>query len=187
MQKDITKAVEVLKQGGVILYPTDTIWGLGCDAINEEAVERLYAIKQREKSKSMLILMDNSNKIQTYVNEVPDVAWDLIDLADKPLTVILGGAKNLATNLIGKDGTIGIRITSEDFSRELCRRFRKPIVSTSANIAGKPSPSSFNEIELGLLKLVDYVVEYRQDDLSHSNPSSIIKLGVDGSFELIRK
>lgn len=187
MQKDITKAVEVLKQGGVILYPTDTIWGLGCDATNEEAVERLYAIKQREKSKSMLILMDNSNKIQTYVNEVPDVAWDLIDLADKPLTVILGGAKNLATNLIGKDGTIGIRITSEDFSRELCRRFRKPIVSTSANIAGKPSPSSFNEIELGLLKLVDYVVEYRQDDLSHSNPSSIIKLGVDGSFELIRK
>lgn len=187
MNEDIKKAIEVLKQGGIILYPTDTIWGIGCDATNEEAVEKLYAIKQRDKSKSMLILLDNPIKLQTYIQEVPDIAWDLIDLTDKPLTIILDGAKNLATNLISNDGSIGIRITAEDFSRELCMRFRKPIVSTSANITGQPSPQSFNQIDPEIFELVDYVVEYRQNEMSKQTPSSIIKLEANGNINIIRK
>lgn len=187
MNEDIKKAIEVLKEGGIILYPTDTIWGIGCDATNEEAVEKLYAIKQRDKSKSMLILLDNPVKLQTYIQEVPDVAWDLIDLTDKPLTIILDGAKNLATNLISNDGSIGIRITAEDFSRELCMRFRKPIVSTSANITGQPTPQSFNQIDSQILELVDYVVEYRQNEMSKQTPSSIIKLETNGNINIIRK
>lgn len=187
MNEDIKKAIEVLKEGGIILYPTDTIWGIGCDATNEEAVEKLYAIKQRDKSKSMLILLDNPIKLQTYIQEVPDIAWDLIDLTDKPLTIILDGAKNLATNLISNDGSIGIRITAEDFSRELCMRFRKPIVSTSANITGQPTPQSFNQIDPQILELVDYVVEYRQNEMSKQTPSSIIKLEANGNINIIRK
>lgn len=187
MNEDIKKAIEVLKEGGIILYPTDTIWGIGCDATNEEAVEKLYAIKQRDKSKSMLILLDNPVKLQTYIQEVPDIAWDLIDLTDKPLTIILDGAKNLATNLISNDGSIGIRITAEDFSRELCMRFRKPIVSTSANITGQPTPQSFNQIDSQILELVDYVVEYRQNEMSKQTPSSIIKLEANGNINIIRK
>lgn len=187
MNEDIKKAIEVLKEGGIILYPTDTIWGIGCDATNEEAVEKLYAIKQRDKSKSMLILLDNPVKLQTYIQEVPDIAWDLIDLTDKPLTIILDGAKNLATNLISNDGSIGIRITAEDFSRELCMRFRKPIVSTSANITGQPTPQSFNQIGPQILELVDYVVEYRQNEMSKQTPSSIIKLEANGNINIIRK
>ncbi|MGV8962162.1 MAG: L-threonylcarbamoyladenylate synthase [Candidatus Saccharimonadaceae bacterium] len=187
MNEDIIKAIEVLKQGGIILYPTDTIWGIGCDATNEKAVEKIHAIKQREKNKSMLILLDNPVKLQTYIQDVPDIAWDLIELADKPLTIIFNGAKNLASNLISTDGTIGIRITSEDFSRELCKRFRKPIVSTSANISGKTAPQKFNEIDPEILELVDYVVEYRQNEMAKQTPSSIIKLATNGTIEIIRK
>ncbi len=187
MNEDIKKAIEVLKQGGIILYPTDTIWGIGCDATNEEAVEKLYAIKQRDKSKSMLILLDNPMKVQTYIKDVPEIAWDLIDLADKPLTIIFNEAKNLAPNLINKDGTIGIRITTEDFSRNLCMRFRKPIVSTSANIAGQEAPLNFNQIDPQIIGLVDYVVEYRQNEIYKQTPSSIIKLGSSGEIEIIRK
>ncbi len=187
MNEDIKKAIEVLKQGGIILYPTDTIWGIGCDATNEEAVEKLYAIKQRDKSKSMLILLDNPVKVQTYIKDVPEIAWDLIDLAEKPLTIIFNEAKNLAPNLINKDGTIGIRITAEDFSRNLCMRFRKPIVSTSANIAGQEAPLNFNQIDPQIIDLVDYVVEYRQDEIYKQTPSSIIKLGSSGEIEIIRK
>lgn len=187
MNEDIKKAIEVLKEGGIILYPTDTIWGVGCDATNEEAVEKLYAIKQRDKSKSMLILLDNPVKLQTYIQEVPDIAWDLIDLTDKPLTIILNGAKNLASNLISNDGSIGIRITAEDFSRELCKRFRKPIVSTSANITGQTAPQNFNQIDPEIISLVDYVVEYRQNEINKHTPSSIIKLEANGSINIIRK
>lgn len=187
MNEDIKKAYEVLKQGGVILYPTDTIWGIGCDATNDDAVEKIHAIKHRDKSKSMLILMDNPSKLQTYVQDVPEIAWDLIELTDKPLTIIFNGAKNLAPNLIAQDGSIGVRFTSENFSRELCKRFRKPIVSTSANIAGKPTPQSFNQIDAKIIDQVDYVVEYRQDDLSKLSPSSIIKLTSNGNIEIIRK
>lgn len=187
MNEDIKKAIEVLKQGGIILYPTDTIWGVGCDATNEQAVEKLYAIKQRDKNKSMLILLDNPAKLQTYIKEVPDIAWDLIDLTDKPLTIILEGAKNLASNLISNDGSIGIRITDEDFSRELCMRFRKPIVSTSANITGETAPQNFNQIDPQIIESVDYVVEYRQNEMSKQTASSIIKLEANGNINIIRK
>ncbi len=187
MNEDIKKAIEVLREGGIILYPTDTIWGIGCDATNEEAVEKLYAIKHRDKSKSMLILLDNPGKLQAYIQDVPDIAWDLFDLADKPLTIIFENAKNLAPNLINSDGTIGIRITNEDFSRNLCMRFRKPIVSTSANIAGQDAPQNFNDIDPEIIDVVDYVVKYRQDEMYKQTPSSIIKLGSSGEIDIIRK
>lgn len=187
MNEDIKKAIEVLREGGIILYPTDTIWGIGCDATNEEAVEKLYAIKHRDKSKSMLILLDNPGKLQAYIQDVPDIAWDLFDLTDKPLTIIFENAKNLASNLINSDGTIGIRITNEDFSRNLCMRFRKPIVSTSANIAGQDAPQNFNDIDPEIIDMVDYVVEYRQDEMYKQTPSSIIKLGSSGEIDIIRK
>ncbi|WP_129594758.1 L-threonylcarbamoyladenylate synthase [Seramator thermalis] len=187
MQEDIKKACEVMNKGGVILYPTDTIWGIGCDATNEEAVKRVYEIKQRSDSKSMLILLDNPAKLQVYVKDVPDIAWDLIELTDKPLTIIYDGAKNLATNLLAEDGSIGIRITNEGFSKELCRQFRKPIVSTSANISGNPSPASFREIDPAIIQAVDYVVEFRQNDPAKSKPSGIIKLTKNGTIQIIRK
>jgi L-threonylcarbamoyladenylate synthase len=187
MNNDIKKAVEVLRSGGVILYPTDTIWGLGCDATNKEAVDRIYRIKQRDDSKSMLVLIDNPAKLNSYIDTVPEIAWDLIDVSDKPLTIIYPGAKNLADNLVADNGTIGIRITNEEFSRNLCQRFRLPLVSTSANISGRPAPGNFNEIEQEIIDQVDYVVEYRQDDLSKAAPSGIIKLGVSGEITVIRK
>jgi len=196
MEEDIKKACDVLLKGGIILYPTDTIWGIGCDATNEEAVKRIYEIKQRADSKSMLVLLDSSAKLDYYVSDCPDIALDLIelsefpkgiDLAHKPVTIIYSGAKNLASNLIAEDGSIGIRITQENFSKELCRRFKKPIVSTSANISGNPSPANFPEIESAIINAVDYVVNYRQDDLTKSKPSSIIKLESGGVVKIIRE
>jgi L-threonylcarbamoyladenylate synthase len=184
---DIVKAIEVLRSGGVILYPTDTIWGLGCDATNPAAVKRIYEIKQREDAKSMLILMENPNLLNSYIAEVPEIAWDLIEVAESPLTIIYPGAKNLAHNLLANDGSIGIRITNEAFTQQLIQRFRKPVVSTSANISGQKSPLNFVEISDEIKKSVDYIVSYRQDDLSRSNPSGIIKLGVGGQIEIIRK
>lgn len=187
MHNDLKKALEVLQNGGVILYPTDTIWGIGCDATNEEAVKRIYEIKKRADSKSMLVLMENINSLERYVDEVPDIAYDLIEVTEKPMTIIYSGAKNLAKNLIAENGSIGIRITSEDFTRQLIQRFKKPIVSTSANISGSSSPAFFDEISDEIIGAVDYVVEYRQDDITPKEPSSIIKLGVDGEIEILRK
>ncbi len=187
MNDDIKAALEVLQKGGVILYPTDTIWGIGCDACNEAAVKRVYEIKNRVDSKSMLVLMENAGLIDRYVNEVPEIAFDLMEVAVKPLTIIFDGAKGLAKNLVAEDGSIGIRITSEAFSSELIRRFRRPIVSTSANISGNPSPASFDEIDPQIIKGVDYVVKYRQDDTQKAVPSSIIKLGKGGEVKIIRE
>lgn len=184
---DLVKAVEVLRSGGIILYPTDTIWGIGCDATNALAVKRIYEIKQREDTKSMLVLMENPNLLNSYIAEVPEIAWELIEVADSPLTIIYPGAKNLATNLLATDGSVGIRITNENFTQQLIQRFRKPVVSTSANISGQRSPQNFAEISEEIKKSVDFIVEYRQDDFSKSNPSSIIKLGVAGQIEIIRK
>ena len=184
---DLAKAVEILRAGGVILYPTDTIWGLGCDATNTTAVKRIYEIKQREDSKSMLVLMENPNLLNSYIAEVPEIAWELIEVADQPLTIIYPKAKNLATNLLAPDGSVGIRMTNEAFSQQLVQRFRKPIVSTSANISGQKSPQNYAEISEEVKKSVDYIVTYRQDDFSKSKPSSIIKLGVSGQIEIIRK
>lgn len=187
MQNDISKALEVLKSGGVILYPSDTIWGLGCDATNPDAVKRIYDIKKREDSKSMLVLMGNPALLERYVGEVPDVAWDLVEITTTPLTVIYPGAKNLATNLIAADGSIGIRFTKEEFTSRLLQRFRRPIVSTSANISGEVAPAFFDEISDEVKEQVDYIVEYRQDDITPAQPSGIIKLGPGGQIDIIRK
>ncbi|MDD4108759.1 MAG: L-threonylcarbamoyladenylate synthase [Prolixibacteraceae bacterium] len=186
MQNDIKNAVKILKSGGVILYPTDTIWGLGCDATNPEAVDRIYKIKKREDSKSMLVLMENPALLERYVNNVPDIAWDLTEISVTPLTVIYFNAKNLAPNLIAKDGSIGIRFTKEEFSSQLLKNFRRPVVSTSANISGQKSPSVFSEITEDIKNQVDYIVEYRQNDSTPTQPSGIIKLWPDGRIEIIR-
>ncbi len=186
MNEEIKQACEVLGAGGVILYPTDTIWGIGCDATNEEAVRRVYEIKRRTDSKALLVLMDSSAKLNNYVEDVPDIAWDLIEVADKPLTIIYSNGRNLAPNLLADDGSVGIRITNEEFSRRLCERFRKPLVSTSANVSGDPSPANFGEISAEIRNAVDYIVHYRQDDLSKATPSGIIRLDAGGVFKVIR-
>ena len=186
LKEEVRKACEVLKNGGVILYPTDTIWGIGCDATNELAVKRIYELKHREDNKAMLVLLDDVGKLASYV-EVPDVAYELLEVNDKPMTIIYPNAKNLAKNLIAQDRTIGIRITSEAFTKALLYRFRKPIVSTSANISGEPSPKCFAEISDAVKSVVDYVVDFRQEETSNPAPSSIIKLGVGGEIQIIRK
>ncbi|NCC98545.1 MAG: threonylcarbamoyl-AMP synthase [Bacteroidia bacterium] len=186
MSDEVKKTIEVLRVGGIILYPTDTIWGIGCDASNAEAVEKIFKIKQRDDSKSMLVITDGMARIQSYVDEIPDIAWDLAELADKPLTIIYPQAKNLAANLIADDGSIGIRITSEKFSKQLCSAFRRPIVSTSANISGEPSPQYFAEISDKIKEQMDYIVEYRQDDILQKQASSIIKLKKNGTFVILR-
>lgn len=187
MNDDIIGALEILQQGGVILYPTDTIWSLGCDATNEEAVKRIYRIKQREDSQSMLILIENINLLERYVKEVPEIAYDLIELSEKPMTIIYPGAKNLAPNLMAENGSIGIRASGETFTRKLIQRLKKPIVSTSANISGKPSPGNFSEISPEIKNTVDFVVSYRQDELGPVTPSSIIRLGLGSEIEILRK
>ena len=185
--EDIRMAVQTLRQGGLILYPTDTIWGIGCDAANEEAVRRIFQLKRREDSKAMICLVDSANRMQRYLRQVPDVAWDLIEFADKPLTLILDGAVNLASNLIAEDGSVGLRVTKENISRELCYRYERAIVSTSANISGEPSPACFDEITDEIRQGVDYIMRSRQNDLSKSKPSQIIKLSLDGRIQILRK
>jgi len=184
---DIRNALEALKNGGVILYPTDTIWGIGCDATNEAAVRRIYQIKQREDSKSMLCLVDSANRIQRYFRTVPEVAWDLIDCATQPLTVILPEANGVAPSLKAEDGSLGIRVTSEEFSRQLCYRLQRPLVSTSANLSGLPTARYFKEIDPKIISQMDYVVQFRRGDTSPHKPSSIIKIGLDGEVTIIRK
>lgn len=187
MNEDIKQAFDVLVAGGLILYPTDTIWGIGCDATNEDAVRKVYELKRRIDSKALITLLDNPIKLDYYISDVPEIAWDLIELTDKPLTIIYEGARNVASNLIAEDGSLGIRITKEKFSQTLCQRFRKAIVSTSANISGKPSPQSFIDISEEIKSGVDYIVKYRQSERSDSKPSSIIKLGSSGQIQIIRE
>jgi len=187
MNEDIKNAFEVLVAGGLILYPTDTIWGIGCDATNEDAVRRVYELKKRSDSKALITLIDNPIKLDFYIDGVPSIAWDLIEVTDKPLTIIYDNARNLAPNLIADDGSIAIRITQEKFSQALCQRFRKALVSTSANISGEPSPANFSEISEEIKNGVDYIVKYRQDDMSKSKASGIIKLGMSGEVIVIRE
>ena len=187
MKDDIRKACEVMQKGGVILYPTDTVWGIGCDATNAEAVKRVFEIKKRCDSKALLLLVDSADRLARYVGNVPSVAWDLIELSDKPLTIIYDGARNLAPNLIAEDGSVGIRVTSELFSKELCYRFQKPVVSTSANISGEPTPENFSEIDKEIIDAVDYVVGYKQLDMGKAKSSSIIKLTANGTVTVIRE
>ena len=189
-EEDIRQAVETMRKGGVILYPTDTVWGIGCDATNAEAVKRVYAIKQRDDSKALICLVDSDARMQRYFRNVPDVAWQLIDsLAEggKPTTLILDGAINLAENLIAEDGSVGIRITNEPFSKELCYRFQKAIVSTSANISGEPAAQNYCDIDPRIIEAVDYVCWSRRQEHKPHTPSSIIKLKENGEVEVIRK
>lgn len=185
-EQDIKNAVEVLRNGGVILYPTDTVWGIGCDATNEKAVARVYEIKERDDSKALICLVDSDARLQRYVRKVPDVAWQLLDCIIKPTTLILDGAVNLAPNLIAEDGSIGIRITQEAFSHELCYRFQKAIVSTSANISGEPAAQNYMDIDPRILDQVDYVCWSRRQEHKPHQPSSIIKLKEDGEVKIIR-
>lgn len=186
-EQDIKNAVDVLRSGGVILYPTDTVWGIGCDATNAEAVSRVYHIKQRDDSKALICLVDSDARLQRYVRQVPDVAWQLIDCCDRPTTLILDSAVNLAPNLIADDGSIGIRITKEPFSQELCYRFQRAIVSTSANISGHPAAQNYKDIDPQLLQAVDYVCWSRRQEHKPHKPSSIIRLQQNGVVEIIRK
>ncbi|MBR8534759.1 threonylcarbamoyl-AMP synthase [Carboxylicivirga sediminis] len=187
MHDDLKQALEVLRKGGIILYPTDTIWGIGCDATNADAVRRVYELKQRDNSKGMLVLLDNTAKLAGYANDIPEVAYDMAELTTKPLTIIYDDAKNLATNLLAADGSVGIRITEEQFSKELCARFKKPIVSTSANSNGEPSPENFAQVNEVIKAGVDYIVKFRQDEMKNPAPSSIIKLTKDGQVTIIRE
>lgn len=186
-KEDLAKALETLKRGGVILYPTDTIWGLGCDASNDEAVRRIFEIKKRCDAKSMLCLTDGIDRIYDFVEDVPDMAYDLTDMAIRPITIIYDKAKNVSRHLIADDGSIGIRVTKELFSAELCRRLGSLLVSTSANISGEKSPSFFSEVSDIIKESVDYVVQYRQNDNTPSSPSQIIKLKSNGEVKVIRQ
>lgn len=187
MKETIAKAFEVLKSGGIILYPTDTIWGIGCDATNPEAVAKVYKLKQREDSKSMLVLVETPNRLQSYINQVPELAWDLIELSEKPLTIIYPEAKNLAKNLVAADGSIGIRVVKHEFCEQLIRRFGKPIVSTSANISGKATPKDFYSISDEIVKGVDMIIPEEFDTSKGQTASGIIQLGVNGEVKVIRE
>ena len=185
-REDMAEALEVLKKGGIILYPTDTIWGIGCDATNEEAVKKIYDLKQRSDSKSMLVLVGSEGELQRNVEEVPEAAWMLIETAVNPITIIYDRPKGIARNLLAEDGSAGIRITSELFSQTLCNRLKRPIVSTSANISGKKTPVTFSEIDEDIKKGVDYIVRFRQNDISRHKSSNIIKVSDSGIIKIIR-
>lgn len=185
--EEVEKALEVLKKGGIILYPTDTVWGIGCDATNEKAVEKIYKLKQSEDKMSMLMLVDKIDNVVRYTNRVPDVAWQLFEVADKPLTLILPGACAVAANLIPEEGTIGVRVPKHEFCERLLRRLGRPLVSTSANISGEPTPRTFSEISGKITSGVDFVVDYRCEGNPTRTASSIIKLGQSGQITIIRE
>lgn len=190
-KEDLQEALRVLRSGGIIVYPTDTVWGIGCDATNAEAVKRIYALKEREDSKSMLVLLDSAAKLNYYV-DVPEAAEILMEATEnegmgKPLTIIYPSARHLAENLIAGDGSIGIRITNEPFSKALCAQLKRPIVSTSANISGHPTAHFFKEIAPEVLQGADYVCLFRRDDETPHQPSSIIKVNADNTFIIIRQ
>ena len=184
---DLDEAVATLRQGGIILYPTDTVWGIGCDATNEEAVQRVYALKRRQDSKSMLVLVAETHEVERLISEVPEIAYDLMELAVRPITIVYtSGASGVAPSLIGEGGSLGIRQTQEAFSSALCRQLRRPIVSTSANISGEPTPLFFSGISEEIRSGVDYIVRYRQEDNTPREPSQIIQLGTGSEVKVLR-
>lgn len=185
--EDIKDSLLTLKQGGIILYPTDTIWGLGCDATNPAAVEKIFKIKSRSESKSLLILVDGEQMIERYVKDIPEIVYELTSVSDSPLTIIYPNGKNLAAGVCGEDGSVGIRICRDEFCQELISRFRKPIVSTSANFSGKPSPENFSEIEKSVIDAADFVVKYRQDDRQKQSASPVIRVEQNGIIKIIRR
>jgi L-threonylcarbamoyladenylate synthase len=187
LRDEVANAFKVLQEGGIILYPTDTIWGIGCDATNTEAIKKIFRLKQRDEAKSMVILIDTENKLESYVQEVNPLAYDLIEYAENPLTLVMPGAKNLSPAVIAADGSVAIRVSNHEFCKQLIQRLRKPLVSTSANISGKPSPQYFSQIDQEIIDGVDYVVDLEQHSKEIRNPSTIMKLAPDGRFEFIRR
>lgn len=187
MEEEIKNAIEVLRKGGAILYPTDTVWAIGCDARNKEAVAKVFKLKKRAEYKSMVTLVCDQTMLNRYVKEVPAVAWDLIDAADEPLTIIYPDARMLAESVIAADGSVGIRIIKDEFCKTLIHRFGKPLVSTSANISGENSPASFNDIKLDIVNKVDYIINLRKKEINNTKPSTIIKVGMNGEVKIIRK
>jgi len=185
--EDIKDALSTLKNGGVILYPTDTIWGIGCDATNASAVENIFRIKSRNENRSLIVLVDSEQMLERYVRNIPEIAFELTAVTDTPFTIIYPGGKNLSPGICSEDGAVAIRICHDQFCSELIRRFRKPIVSTSANLSGKPAPGNFTEIGRSIIDYVDYVVKYRQDDFQKFPASPIIKLEDNGTIKIIRK
>ena len=186
MNDEILKAYEIIKEGGIILYPTDTVWGIGCDATNAEAVAKIYQLKKRAESQNMIVLMNGDKMMHNVFTEIPEVAWQIIELSENPTTLILDKPKNVAANLIATDNTLGIRIVKEPFCFKLLEKLKKPLVSTSANISGKPTPKSFKEISPEILKGVDYIVNLQRDKIG-GKPSTIIKLSLDNQVKIIRK
>jgi L-threonylcarbamoyladenylate synthase len=184
--EDINEALAVLKNGGIILYPTDTIWGLGCDATNPAAVEKIFSIKSRSGNKSLLILVDGEGMLGRYVKEIPEIVYELTAVSDKPMTIIYPSGKNLAPGVCSEDGSVGIRICHDEFCSELLKKFRKPLVSTSANLSGKPSPAFFSEIEQQVIDAADYTVNYRRNDRRIVSASSVIKVEMNGTIKIIR-
>jgi L-threonylcarbamoyladenylate synthase len=184
--EDLNISLKKLKEGGVILYPTDTIWGLGCDATSSAAVENIFRIKSRAESKSLIILVNGVSMLERYVREVPAIAYELIDVSDNPISIIYPAGKNLASGICSEDGSVGIRICRDEFCQELIKRFRKPIVSTSANFSGKRSPSNFREIDERIISSVDYVVKHRQDERQKLLHSPVIKVDPSGVIKIIR-
>ncbi|MDB5137988.1 MAG: threonylcarbamoyl-AMP synthase [Mucilaginibacter sp.] len=187
LKEEVAKALNIVQEGGIILYPTDTIWGIGCDATNTEAIKKIYQLKQRDETKSMIILLDSDNKLESYIKDVPAIAYDLIEFAENPLTLIMPGAKNVSPALIAADGSLGVRIVKHPFCEQLIQRLRKPLVSTSANISGKASPQHFGQIDQEIIDMVDYVVDLEQHDREIKKPSTIMRLQPDGRFEFIRR
>ncbi|HWZ21393.1 MAG TPA: L-threonylcarbamoyladenylate synthase [Cytophagaceae bacterium] len=187
LEKEIQHTTELLKAGKTILYPTDTIWGIGCDASNSSAIKRIYEIKKREDHKSLIILLDDINKLNLYVVKVPDIAWEIVEYSELPLTVIYPKGKNVAPELMGEDGSIAIRITKDVFCKKLIYKLGKPLVSTSANISGEAFNGNFSDISEEIKKNTDYIVNYRQEEKIKATPSRIIQLGLDGEFKFIRK
>ena len=186
INSEVHNAFEIIKDGGIILYPTDTVWGIGCDATNEEAIKKIYALKQREETKSMIVLLNGERMMYNVFKEVPEVAWQILDLSEKPTTLILDNPRNVAKNIIAEDQTLGVRIVTEPFCFKLMERMKKPLVSTSANISGMFTPKTFKEISPEIIKGVDYVVNLQHDKVC-KNPSTIIKLGLDSQVKVIRK
>lgn len=184
---DIKGSLDILRAGGVILYPTDTIWGLGCDPTNESAIDRIFEIKSRGENKSLIILADGLPMVERYVTEIPEIVYELAEVSDSPLTIIYPEGKNLAAGVYGEDHSVAIRICHDEFCRELISRFRKPIISTSANFSGKASPANFSEIDKSLIGKVDYTVNHRQNDRSKGTASPVIKVNYDGTIKIIRK
>lgn len=186
-EEQVLQTVETLRKGGVILYPTDTVWGLGCDATNDRAVARIYDIKRSADKKSMLVLLDSLDKVSLYVQKVPDIAWQLFEVAEKPLTLILPEARGVAANLVPEEGTLGIRVPEHDFCRAVIRRLNRPLVSTSANVSGRPAPATPSEIAAEITSAVDLVVDPAFEGRPTRKASSIIKVGKGGEIEIIRK